>query len=62
MADPGKFEAKFGAGMDELQQMIEAGTVTIPSMMDVCPPGTVDPTAMIYDSTMCAPSTLLVLF
>ena len=50
--DPAAFEAKFGVGPDKLEELVEAKTVTIASLMEIAPAGTADPSAMIYNSTM----------
>ena len=50
--DPAAFQAKFGAGVDQLQQLVATKTVTISKLMDIAPPGTVNPTASLYNSTM----------
>lgn len=50
--DPGVFQAKFGAGIDQLNQLVSAKTVTISKLMEIAPVGTVDPTSGLYNSTM----------
>jgi MFS family permease len=50
--DPHEFEAHFGAGMDQLEALTRAKTVTISSLLEICPEGTPDPTATIYDTTL----------
>jgi len=50
--DPAAFKAKFGSGVEDIQALIDAKSVTIASMMDIVPAGTIDPTAVIYDSSM----------
>ncbi|MCA9661473.1 MAG: OFA family MFS transporter [Myxococcales bacterium] len=50
--DPAAFEARFGAGVDQLAPLVDAKTVTIPRLMELAPPGTVDPSATVYNSTM----------
>ncbi len=50
--DPGRFEAAFGAGVDQLGALVDAKTVTIARLMELAPPGTVDPSATVYNSTM----------
>ncbi len=57
--DPVVFQATFGAGVNKLQELIEAKTVTIARLMEIAPPGTIDPTASIYNSTMYLMATLL---
>ena len=52
--DPDVFRAKFGAGQDQLQSLIDAKTVTIARLLEIAPPGTLDPTPGIYDTTMYA--------
>ncbi len=49
---PGDFEHKFGAGIEQLDQLVAAKTVTISKLMEIAPPGTVDPTSSLYNTTM----------
>lgn len=57
--DPAAFQARFGAGIDQLDQLVAAQTVTIASLMEIVPPGTVDPTPGLYNSTMYLMAVLL---
>ncbi len=57
--DPQAFQAKFGAGMDQLDVLIEQRTVTIAKLMEIAPPGTVDPTSSVYNTTMYLMALLL---
>jgi MFS family permease len=50
--NPQLFEEKFGAGVGELQALVDAKTVTISRLLEILPAGTLDPTPAIYDSTM----------
>ncbi len=50
--DPAAFQSKFGAGIDQLEQLVTANTVTISKLMDIAPPGTIDPTSGLYNTTM----------
>jgi MFS family permease len=50
--DPATFAQTFGAGVDQLQTLIAAQTVTIPKLMEIAPPGTTDPTSSLYNMTM----------
>ena len=50
--DPAAFQAKFGAGLDQLQQLIDQKTVTISKLMDIAPAGTINPSSGLYNSTM----------
>jgi len=52
LCDPEAFHAKFGGHVEELSLLIEQKTVTIDSLMELAPAGTVDPTPFLYDSTM----------
>jgi MFS family permease len=58
-ADPAKFADKFGAGVDQLDSLIQAKTVTIAKLMEVVPPGTPDPTSTLYNSTLFLMAALL---
>lgn len=57
--DPVAFREKFGSGMDQLEQLVEANTVTISKLMEIAPPGTVDPTTNLYNNTMYLMAALL---
>ena len=50
--DPSQFQAKFGAGVEQLQILIDANTVTIAKLMEIVPVGTIDPTPNLYNTTM----------
>ena len=50
--NPADFQAKFGAGIDQLDQLVSAKTVTISKLMEIAPQGTVDPTSGLYNTTM----------
>jgi MFS family permease len=57
--DPARFESAFGAGLDELNALIAQNTVTISKLMEIAPPGTVDPTPGLYNLTMYLMAALL---
>lgn len=59
--DPTAFQQKFGAGVDQLDKLVAAKTVTVASLMEVAPAGTVDPTPSLYNTTMYAMAALLVI-
>jgi len=59
--DPATFERTFGAGLDQLPALVEAKTVTLAKLMAIAPPGTEDPTAGVYNSTMLLMAGLLLL-
>ena len=50
--DPAVFQAKFGASMENADQLIAAKTVTITKLMEIAPAGTIDPTSSLYNTTM----------
>ena len=50
--DPLTFQAKFGSGIENAEQLIAAKTVTITKLMEIAPPGTIDPTSGLYNTTM----------
>jgi len=50
--DPAKFLQSFGAPVDQLNALVEAKTVTIAKLMEIAPPGTLDPTPGLYNQTM----------
>ncbi len=56
---PKKFIETFGTGVEELEILVESKTVTIAKLMEIAPPGTVDPTPSLYNTTMYLMATLL---
>lgn len=52
LIDPAVFLTSFGAPKHELQHLLASKTVTLPRLLELAPPGTVDPTPLLYDSTM----------
>ena len=59
--DPASFEAKFGAPVSQLSDLVAAKTVTIGRLMEIAPAGTIDPTPSIYNTTMYAMAGLLII-
>lgn len=57
--DPNRFAEKFGASVAELDALTAAKTVTLPKLMELAPPGTIDPSATLYNSTMFVMAALL---
>jgi len=57
--DPVAFQAKFGAGISHLQELVIAKTVSISQLMEIAPAGTIDPTPTLYNSTMYTMAGLL---
>ncbi len=57
--DPAAFQAKFGAGVNQLEQLVAAKTVTIANLMEIAPAGTIDPTSSLYNTTMYLMATIL---
>ncbi len=57
--DPAAFQTKFGAGIEQLEQLVAAKTVTISKLMEIAPAGTVDPTSSLYNTTMYLMAVLL---
>ena len=53
------FAAHFGAPVTQLDVLIEQKTVTIARLMEIAPPGTVDPTSSLYNTTMLLMAALL---
>lgn len=45
------FEAAFHAPLDELMQLVELKTCTIPRLLELLPEGTLDPTPSLYDGS-----------
>lgn len=58
--DPAAFQAKFGAGIEQLDALVAANTVTLSKLMEIAPVGTVDPTPSVYNTTMYAMAAVLV--
>jgi MFS family permease len=58
-ADPAAFAEKFGAGVDQLNTLVAARSVTIAKLMEVVPAGTPDPTSSLYNSTLYLMAALL---
>ncbi|MDD3446304.1 MAG: OFA family MFS transporter [Zavarzinia sp.] len=59
--DPATFQTTFGAGVEKLDELVAAKTVTVAKLMAIAPSGTVDPTPNLYNSTMYAMAGLLVI-
>lgn len=57
--DPERFRETFGAGIAELDSLVAQQTVTIAKLMEIAPPGTVDPTPSLYNVTMVLMAGLL---
>ncbi|HEX7081304.1 MAG TPA: OFA family MFS transporter [Gammaproteobacteria bacterium] len=57
--DPQAFAQAFGAGIEQLDQLVAQRTVTIANLMEIAPPGTVDPTSGLYNTTMYLMAALL---
>jgi len=50
--DPNLFSEKFGANISNWEALHSVKTVTINNLMTIAPPGTLDPTPFLYNSTM----------
>ena len=59
--DTAEFDATFGAGVEQLDLLIEKKTVTLAKLLEIAPPGTLDPTPSLYNSTMYLMAFLLFL-
>ena len=59
IVNPEEFRQKFGAGLDQLDLLVEQKTVTIARLMDIAPPGTIDPSSGVYSTTMYLMAALL---
>jgi hypothetical protein len=57
--DPERFRQAFGAGLEQLDTLIDQQTVTIGKLMEIAPAGTVDPTPSLYNVTMYLMAALL---
>jgi hypothetical protein len=61
LADPATFQNRFGAPIEQFDELVQAKTVTVARLMEVMPEGTVDPTPSLYNSAMFAMAALLVI-
>ena len=59
--DPERFRSAFGAGFEQLEALVAQNTVTIGRLMEIAPPGTVDPTPSLYNMTMYLMAGLLLI-
>ena len=59
IVDPIAFQAAFGAGVDQLQTLVDQNTVTIANLMEIAPVGTINPTSSLYNTTMYLMAALL---
>ena len=50
--NPADFAAHFGAPVEQIQTLVAQKTVTLSNLMEIAPPGTVDPASNLYNSTM----------
>jgi MFS family permease len=57
--DPARFQAAFGAGVEQLDTLVAQQTVTIGKLMEIAPPGTINPTPSLYNVTMYLMAALL---
>ncbi len=58
--DPNVFLSRFGAPITELDTLIQTSTVSIASLMEIVPAGTMDPTPSLYNTTMYVMASLLI--
>ncbi|HHA19671.1 MAG TPA: MFS transporter, partial [Methylophaga sp.] len=58
--DPAVFQTTFGAGIDQLDTLVQTKTVTISKLMEIAPTGTIDPTPSLYNQTMYLMASLLI--
>ena len=56
-----RFEDAFGAGKDALPALLDSSAVTLGKLLAVAPPGTLDPTPLLYTDTMHGCAGLLAL-
>ncbi|RYG62656.1 hypothetical protein EON64_17460 [archaeon] len=49
---PDSFLQAFGAPMEKANELLATKTITISKLLAVCPPGTLDPSPHLYDTTM----------
>ena len=58
---PERFYEAFGARMSDLEVLIESKAVTLAKLLEIAPPGTIDPTPNLYNTTMYLMAFLLFL-
>ena len=58
---PETFRETFGAGIEQLELLVENKTVTLAKLLEVAPAGTVDPTPGLYNTTMILMTALLLI-
>lgn len=59
--DPAIFEKTFGVPVDQLSSLIDKKSITLPKLMAIAPPGTLDPSSTLYSTTMLTMAGLLVI-
>jgi hypothetical protein len=62
--DPEAFRAVFGCPLDDagaVQALVDAKTITVGRLLELAPPGTIDPTPFLYDTTCHAAAGLMCL-
>ncbi len=57
--DPDRFAQTFGAPPSQLESLMAAKSVTLAKLMELAPPGTINPSATLYNSTMFVMAGLL---
>ncbi len=58
---PEKFQAAFGAPIESAMDLLASKALSISKLLVLAPPGTLDPTPHLYDSTMYALSGMMVM-
>ena len=58
--DPEAFATKFGAPLAEFDALLASKTVSLSSLLEIAPAGTVDPSFTLYNSTMYLMAGLLI--
>ena len=61
VVDPVAFTEKFGAPIEQLNDLVMAKTVSIAGLLELAPIGTIDPTPTLYNTTMYCMAALLVI-
>lgn len=59
VVDPAVFRENFGAPMESAAELLASKTLTINKLLALAPPGTLDPSPHLYDTTMLALSGLM---
>lgn len=52
LADPAAFKERFGLPLSSLEELLRSNSLSIDSLLPLCPAGTLDPTPYLYNTSM----------